>query len=176
MEFATPSQMFFWDMVVLLFSAFSSLHLIVGMSVIARERYLFLLEWSFSSNGNFLTLPASNPEFFICFDSMAYWERDFSFLSKLGSVRYYGPCFFFVCSSFLYYCNILEEEREAGKNQSCRKERMRDGNSTLQFNVNEHLFYLHMNFSCPVNILFKVPHRACSKRVTSSQSFLYIQF
>jgi hypothetical protein len=73
--FATPLQMFFWDMAVLLFSTFSSLYLVVGLLVLTR--------------------PASNPEFLICFADWRIGERRFPFLSKLGAIRYYGSCFLF---------------------------------------------------------------------------------
>jgi hypothetical protein len=135
--------MFSWDMIVLLFSAFFSLYLVFGMLVIARKRYLFLLEWSFCFLRGTVFYPSSiQTAVFICLTAWRIGERDFLFLSKLGPLRYYGPCFFSVSLRFFYYCNIPDEEREAGKNESCRKETKRDGNSTLQFNVNEHLFYL----------------------------------
>jgi hypothetical protein len=122
MEFATLSQMFFWDMIVLLFSAFSSLYLVFGMLVIARKRYLFLLEWSSCFKGNsFFTLPASNPQFFICLTAWRIGEREFLFLSKSGPLRYYGPCSFVVPSAFFttvtYWMGREEQEstRVVGK-------------------------------------------------------------
>lgn len=69
--------------------------------------------------------------------------RSEDFLSWANELRFVVmfSIVFSVILNFLYYCSILEEDRRARKNKSCRKERIGDGNSTLRYNVNEHTWF-----------------------------------
>jgi hypothetical protein len=88
--------MFSWDMIVLLFSAFFSLYLVFGMLVIARKRYLFLLEWSFCFfKGNSISPFQHSNRSFHLFDSMAYWGARFPFLEQIRSASLLWSLFLF---------------------------------------------------------------------------------
>jgi len=69
--------MFFWDVAILLFSTFSSLYLVVGMSVMTSGRYLFYRSGVFVFRETVLTRSASNPEFLICFSERRLGSEDF---------------------------------------------------------------------------------------------------
>jgi hypothetical protein len=95
MEFATLSQMFIWDMIVLLFSAFSSLYLVFGMLVIARKRYLFLLSGVSVLWGTVFYPFSIQSAVFHLFDSMAYWGARVSFLGQIRSALLLWSLFLF---------------------------------------------------------------------------------
>jgi hypothetical protein len=125
-------------------SIFYFLFIVLGCWVVGHEKreIPFLSEWSFCFQGSSFDLSSIQSGVSHLFRRTAHWGAKISFLEQTWCDSLLWFLFSFLFPSAFFTTVAYGKRREKQERIRVVGKKGRDGNSTLRFNVNEHLSYL----------------------------------